>query len=205
MKHLLLLFTAFTLLSCSKDELHGPNQLKNGQVVELLVNHNYGSTEDILLQLPNKVAAGAYLSGFEERQPGYSYRVKARFVFTENPPEDGSSYWFEFMDILNKDKYTGNDDFQIELIRSYVVGGPIIQLNKKGNDYFFQTEKLQLTPANETVKGQLEEIWQHAQAIREKQPGQDPTPKWKSIKANVVHDKQFFGKAYSVQNIHFEL
>ncbi|WP_432709995.1 hypothetical protein [Pedobacter sp.] len=203
MKHLLLLVIAFSLLSCTKEELHGPNQLKNGQVVELLVNHNYASTEDILLQLPNKVPAGASLMGFEERQPGYSYRVKARFVFTENPPQDGSAYWFEFMDILDKNQYTGHDAFQLELIQSHVPGGPTLLLNKKGNDYFFKSEKVQLTPANETIKAQLEEIWQHAQSLREN-PGQAQLPKWKSIKANVSHDKQYFGKAYLVQNIHFE-
>jgi hypothetical protein len=203
MKHLLLLFIAFSLISCAKEELHGPNQLKNGQVVELLVDHKYGSTEDILLQLPNKVAAGASLMGFEERQPGYSYRIKARFVFTEDPPQDGSAHWFELMDILEKDQYTGNDAFHIQLIQSYVPGGPTLLLSKKGNEYFFQSEKIQLTPANETVKGQLEEIWQNALAIRDN-PTQPPTLKWKSIKANVVHDKQLIGKAYSIQNIHFE-
>ena len=201
MKHLFLLFIAFSLISCDKEDLHGPNKLKDGQVVELLVDHKYGSTEDILIQLPNKVDADAFLRGFEERQPGFSYRVKARFVVADPSLQDAPAYWFELMEIRKKEQYTGNDAFQIELVHAFF--GPALKLSKKGNDYYFHAEKIQLTPANETVKGQLEEIWQNALAIRDN-PTQPPALKWKSIKANVIHDKQLIGKAYSVQNIHFE-
>jgi hypothetical protein len=205
MKHLLLLVIAFSLLSCAKEEdLHGPFKLKDGQVVELLVDHKYGSDADQLLKLPNREAAGAYLSNFEEREPGYTYRVRAVFRYTDDPPQDGVSYWFDFLDIVTKEKYTGNDPFEIELIRAYIPGGPTIHMNKKGNDYFIQADKIQLTYANDVVKSQLEEIWQNALEMRNNAMT-NRVPKWKSVKATVSHDPLKFGSAYLVQKIQFTL
>jgi hypothetical protein len=204
MKHYILLFLAVALLSCAKEDLHGPLKLKNGQVVELLVNHQYGSTEDRILNSSNQEDAGAALINFEDRQPGYTYRVKAKFVFTEDPPQDGPAYWYEFLNIVTKDKYVGNDPFEIELIQAYIPGGPTIQMNKKGSDYFIRSEKIQLTYANDAVRRQLEEIWQNALEMRNNAaPSQ--VPKWKSVKATVSHDPQKFGSAYLVQKIQFTL
>ncbi|MBG6236038.1 hypothetical protein IWX76_002619 [Pedobacter sp. CAN_A7] len=202
MKHYILLFLAVALLSCAKEDLHGPLKLKNGQVVELFVNHQYGSTEDRILKLPNKEDAGAALYYFEDRQPGYTYRVKAKFVFTETPLEDSPSYWYEYLATVAKEKHTGNDPFEIEIIQAYIPGGPTIQMNKKGNDYFIRSDKIQLTYANDAVRSQLEEIWQNALEMRNNYLS-NQFPKWKSVKATVNHDPQKFGSAYLVQKIQF--
>jgi hypothetical protein len=204
MKNLIVLFIALCLMSCAKEDVFGPLKLKNGQEVELLVDHKYGSTDEKLLKLPNKEAAGASLVGFIEREPGYTYRVKARFHNEENPPQDGPSYWFDFLNVISKEQYKGNDAFEIQLIKSYIPGGPFIQMGKQANDYYYVPEKIQLTYANEVVGKQLEEIWQDAREMRENgKPGQ--LPKWKFIRATVVHDQQKFGKAYLVQAIQFVL
>jgi hypothetical protein len=203
MKRFTILFIAVLFGSCAKEELYGPQNLKNGQVVELLVNHQYGATDDKLL-LSNK-DAGASLVGFEERQPGYTYRVKAKFVNTKEPLQDSPSYWFEYLSTVSKDQYKGTDPFEIQLIQSFIPGGPTIQMNKKDNNYYFMGEKIQLTYNTETVKAQLEEIWQNALATREYiSGGAAQIPKWKSVKVTVVHDQQNFGKAYLVQRIQFE-
>jgi hypothetical protein len=202
MKSFTVLFIAIFLLACSKEELHGPLKLKNGQEAELLVDHRYASTNEMLLRLPHKEAAGASLMGFDEREPGYTYRLKAKFHFEENPPQDGPAYWFDFLNIISKEQYKGNDSFEIQFIVSHIPGGPGIQIGKQANDYYFIPEKIQLTYANDSVRGQLEEIWQNAKEMRENgMLGQ--VPKWKSIKATVVHDQQKFGKAYLVQHIQF--
>ena len=204
MKRFLVLFLSVCLMSCAKEELHGPLNLKNGEIVELLVDHQYGSTNDNILKLPNKVAAGADLYNFQERQPGYTYRVKAKFVFTKEPPQDSPSYWYEFVNIVSQEQHKGINPFEIELIRSYIPGGPTIQMSKKGDDYLILSEKVALTSANETIRKQLEEIWQNSLSIRDSAtPGQ--LPKWKSINATVTHDPLKFGKAYLVQQIKFEL
>ena len=202
MKKLLFLFLIFAFVSCKKSERYGPLNLKNGEEVELLVSHRYGADNDLLLKLPGNVDAGASLSGFDEREPGYSYRVKARFNRDEVPLQDGPEYYFVFEKILSKEQYKGNESFPVQLITSYVPGGPVIRLSKTATDYYMIPGKLQLTYANSTIQNELEEIWLNAQEIRANVlNGQ--RPKWKAIKATVVHDPQKFGKAYLVQQIQF--
>jgi hypothetical protein len=202
MKNLLLLFIVSAFVSCKKSERYGPLNLKNGQEVELLVSHRYDAGNDQLLKLPDNVDAGASLSGFDQREPGYSYHVKATFKYDQNPPQDASSYYFVFEKIISQEQYKGTESFPVQLITSYIPGGPVIRLSKTGNDYYLIPGKLQLTYANSTVQNELEEIWLNAQEIRTNwQNGQ--RPKWKAIKATVVHDPQRFGKAYLVQQIRF--
>lgn len=202
MKNLLLFFVCMVFFSCKKDPEYGPLKLKDGQEVELLVDHRYGAVDDILLKLPEKTPAEAYLSGFEQREPGYTYKVKAKFKYNQNPPADGSSYSFEFVEVISKDQYKGTDPFEIRLITSYIPGGPSISLGKTGDDYYYIPEKLQLTYTDSAIQKQLEEIWQNAQEVRANwQLGQKP--KWQAIKATVSHDPQKFGKAYLVQQIIF--
>ena len=202
MKNLLLLFIVFAFVSCKKSERYGPLNLKNGQEVELLVSHRYGADNDQLLKLPGNVDAGASLSGFDQREPGYTYRVKARFNRDEVPLQDGPEYYFIFEKIISKEQYKGSESFTVQLITSYVPGGPVIRLSTTGNDCYQIPGKLLLTYANSTVQNELEEIWLNAQEIRANwQNGQQP--KWKAIKATVVHDPQQFGKAYLVQQIQF--
>ncbi|WP_025146692.1 hypothetical protein [Pedobacter jeongneungensis] len=202
MKKLIVLFLAISFFSCKKEEVYGPFNLKNGQEVELLVDHRYGSDKDLLLKLPEKELAGASITGFDQREIGYTYHVKAKFHHDDNPPQDASSYSFIFTKIVSKEQYKGTESFDIQLITSYVPGGPVIRLSKTGNDYYFIPDKLQLTYANSTVQSQLEEIYQNALEVRANwQKGQ--LPKWKAIKATVTHDPQKFGKAYLLQQIQF--
>ncbi|PWS33278.1 hypothetical protein [Pedobacter paludis] len=201
MKNLIVLLLAICLISCKKEATYGPLNLKDGQQVELLIDHRLGSDKDILLKLPENEQAGASLAGFEQREPGYTYRIRAVFHYDANPPADGSSYYYEFLNVISKEQYKGTESFDIQLIVSYIPGGPIIRLNKQGTDYYF-SDKIQFTLANATVGSQLEEIWKNVQEIRANwQTGQ--RPKWKAIKATVIHDPQKFGKAYLVQKIEF--
>lgn len=200
MKKLLFGVALLFIAACKKENVYGPLQLQNGQVVELSVDHRYAADQDVLLKLPEKAEAGASLVGFNQREPGYSYRIKARFHHDDNPPADGSSDAFEFVDIVSREKYQGTEPFTVQLIVSYIPSGPVIRLNKTANDYYLMQDKLQLTYTDPTVAAQLEEIWQHALYMRAN--WQTVTrPKWSAIKATVVHDPQKFGKAYLVQQL----
>jgi hypothetical protein len=64
-------------------------------------------------------------------------------------------------------------------------------------------EKIQLTYTDPVVGNQLEEIIQHAKAVRESWPVQQ-NPKWKTITATVLNDPSKFGKAYLVQKLDFK-
>lgn len=205
MKYVPLIFFVLFLSACSKQELYGPFKLKNGQEVELLVDHRYSAVDESLLILPQNKPAEMFLSGFQDRKPGYIYRVKARLNANPNPPQDGPDKWFDFVRVVSEEKYQGNEPFEIMLIKSYVIQGPTIFLHKADDKYQYIQDKLELTYTSQEVKGQLEEIWQNALEIRERWElnREQSDPKWKSIKATVTHDPNNFGKAYLVQRIDF--
>lgn len=207
MKHLYLLFAVLFFSACSKEELYGPFKLKNGQEVELLVSHRYESTSDALLIMPQNKEVGMSLHGFPERKPGYTYRVKAKLNVDPNPPQDASDRWFNLTKVISEERYSGNESFDILLIKSYIPGGPFLAMGKKEDQYIYIQDKLELTYANQTVKDQLEEIWQHRLDIYQKWKETKETPvlKWRSIKATVKHDPAKFGKAYQVQHIEFTM
>src|SRR3546814_616391 len=118
------LILLFVCPACSKDDLYGPWKLENGQVVELLVSHRYAGKDAPLLLLPQNEPAQMSLYSFTEREPGYSYRVKARMVVPDVAPQDGPSYHLEFIEVLSREKYEGNESFEISLIQSFIPGGP---------------------------------------------------------------------------------
>lgn len=204
MKYLFLLFSIVFLSACSKEKLYGPYKLKNGQEVELLVDHRYEAANAPVLILPQNEPIYLSIHGFQQRKPGYIYRVKAKLNVDPNPPQDGSDSWFNLTQVISEEKYQGNEAFSILLIKSYIPGGPVISMGKTDNKYYYIQDKLELTYANQTVKDQLEEIWQNSLEIRNKNAKGEPAyPKWKSITANVTHDPANFGKAYLVQRIEF--
>lgn len=206
MKYVSLILLIVVFSACSKDELYGPFKLKNGQEVELLVDHRYGAENTSLLILPQNEPIDLSLYGFDSRKPGYTYKVKAKLNVSENPPQDGPDKWLDFSRVISEEKYQGNEAFTILIIKSYVPGGPTINLLKKGEQYEYVPDKLALSYANQTVKAQLEEIWKHQLEIRESWNNKvSILPKWKSIKATVTHDPNNFGKAYLVSKIEFSL
>lgn len=131
-------------------------------------------------------------------------KVKAKVHLDRSDPpiQDGASHWLNFMEIISKEKYEGNEPFEIGIIQSYVPGGPVIRLVKEGESYFF-SPNIQLTFHDEAIGDQLEEIWEHNQEIRDAYTtdGDYKEPKWKSIRATVTHDPDNFGKAYLVSHI----
>lgn len=206
MKYIYILFAVVVFSACSKDDI-GPMGLRNGQEVEVIIDHRYGAIDDRPLLLPNKMPAGYDIHGFNEREPGYIYKVRAKVHLDRNDPpvQDAASHWLNFMEIISKEKYEGDESFEIALIQSYVPGGPTIMLRKVEDLYYFISEKLTLTSANEEIERQLEEIWQHQEEIRHAYMEKDIplNLKWRSITATVTHDSENFGKAYLVSEIEF--
>jgi hypothetical protein len=205
MKKLYVIILVFVLYACKKEDKYAPHDLKNGEEVELLVDHRYEALNEQLLLLPQGNNTELSLHGFDQRKPGYTYRVKAKFHFEKEPPMDASDRWFDFISVIKEEKYQAADSFEIALIQSPGFGGPIIVLQKTGNQYYYLYDKVQLTYTNQAVQDQLEEIWQNAVAVQ--QSYQTATPirsfKWKAIKATVTHDPANFGRAYLVSSIQF--
>lgn len=205
MKYLYLLLAVVFLSACAKEELIGPAKLKNGQEVEVLVSDRYGAMDDPLLLLPSNKPAEMSLAGFSEREPGYTYRVRAKVVKPAEPLMDGPSYWLNFVKVVTKEKVVVSVPFDLALIQSLVPGGPFIRLRKEDGK-FYMDDKVMLTYANDEVRNQLEEIWAFNNFIFESWQNTKTVPpmKWKAISATVTHDAQQFGKAYLVSKIEFK-
>ncbi len=203
MKHIYLLFAAFILSACSKEDVYSPWNLKNGQEVEVLVSHRYGAINDDVLMLPQNKSAEMPLFYFNDREPGYTYRVKAKMVAEKVPPQDGSAYHLSHIETISKEKYDGDELFQLNLIQSHVPGGPVIVLLKEEEKYMFHSN-IQLTYTDIEIENQLEEIWQNREEIYQDYQDKIYTePKWRYIQATVSHDPDNFGKAYVVSHIEF--
>ncbi|WP_104382825.1 hypothetical protein [Sphingobacterium sp. HMA12] len=202
MKHILLLLTVFIFSACSKEKGYGRFNLKEGQEVELLVSHRYGSINDQPLLLPQNESPELPLSGFEDREPGYNYKVKAKMVPYKGPElmDGGPSDVLQFIKIISKEKYTDNEIFEISLIRGIIPSPDVVILRKEGNKYFINIgTTIHLSYSDEIVGEKLEEIWQ---AIKQNvNTGNRPVSKWKSIRATVSHDSKNFGKTYLVSKI----
>jgi hypothetical protein len=206
MKCFYLLLAVLILAACSKEKVYGPLKLKNGQEVEVLVSHRYGSIDDQILVLPQNASPQMPLSGFTDREPGYNYRVKAKMVAAQGPPmqDGGPADNLQFISVISKEKYDGNTPFKLALIQSYVPGGPVIMLRKQDGQYHFIPEKITLTYADDEVRKQLEEIWQYNEALQEDYlNGGTLVMKWRTITATATHDPEKFGKAYLVSHIEF--
>ena len=203
MKYIYFIFAILFLAACSKEQTYGPWSIKNGQEVEVLVSHRYGAINDALLLLPQNKPAEMSLYHFTDREPGYSYRVKAKMIAEKVPPQDGPSYHLQYIKTFRQEKYEGSESFELELIQSYIPGGPVIVLQKEEGQYQFQSN-IQLTYDKVEIGNQLEVIWQHSEEIKQNAKNEIITePKWRSIRASVSHDPNNFGRAYKVSHIEF--
>ena len=198
----MLLLGAVSLLSCKKDNADNPSGFKDGEEVELLVDHRFASENDVLLTLPKSTPTYLWLDGFQDREPGYNYRVKARFYREKEVIMDAPSYYFKFVKVISKTQTKETGSFKIQIIQSPIPSGPHIQLFMRDGNYYFKNGSVQVTAADDIVRNQLKEIYEHAEAIRANGP---PTIKlkWTTIEATVIHDPLKFGKAYQVQSFKF--
>lgn len=76
-------------------------------------------------------------------------------VVSETPPQDGPAYHFDFIKIINSERYEGNEVFDIALIQSHEPGGPTIMLGKRNGSYDFIPEKITLNYTNQSVHDKL--------------------------------------------------
>lgn len=192
----LLLLTAVFFTACSKNKIN-PDNLRNGQEVELFLDHYTTAFRlGVFLNMPGREKiAEPHVANFNEREPGYTYVVKAKVVRPAEPPMDGSSYWFVYLRTIRKDKYTDPTPFQLPLFESAGVGATF-SLRKDGDKFYYGTYLL--SAADEKAAKDL-------QTAYDKRPNPaDPTT-WRDIqtKLQVVHDPANFGKGYQVLTVIF--
>lgn len=206
MKYIYLLLTLCMFSACSKEEGYGPYKLKDGQEVELLISHRYDAMGDLPLLAAQKAYPGLSLAGFDSREPGFNYLVKAKMVVYSGPVmmDGGPSDHLNFVKVISKEKYAGNESFELSLVRSIVPGPNFVTLYKEGDLYFYITafgSKIQLSYTDVQVGEQLAEIWEFNKNNFSYNNAPSIPSKWKSIVATVTHDPENFGKAYLVSQL----
>jgi len=196
MKHFYsLFFIAFLLMACSKDkfDLSDP---KNGQEVELFLDHyTTGGDSRVFLNTDKKEAAYTYVDKFTEREMGYTYIIKAVVVKPKEPLMDGPSYWFEYKKTIHQDKYQGRDTFALPLFAS---AGPFsfFCLRKEAEQYYYNGAPL--TVFDSQVKADFDK------AIEQGPPLLNTASTARStMTLRVQHDPNNYTKGYLVYKVTF--
>lgn len=196
MRYLSLLFIALLALGCSKDKFN-PDNPKNGQIVELFVDHYSAYGSSTLFVLPKNEASSLNLRGFDQRNLGYTYKVKARFVIEKQPPMDGADRWFDFIEVISKERYTNTAPFEISL-KFHDLFGTALALGKENNDFKYMGYTLK--PENEAAKKQLEDIY----LLKTKFQQDIEYSRLNDVKAVVTHDPANWEKGYLVRSVRIE-
>jgi len=194
MKHVYL-FLSFTLLlaACSKDDEFDRLNPKNGQVVELFVDHYIsGSDQRIFLNADRKETLGTYVDKFPARELGYTYVIKAKVVVPSAEIMDVPSYWFDYISSIRKDKYEGQDTLTLPIYGA-VGPFPAVFVRKDADQYLYSMG--QLTAADNTVKANLDSAIAKAGVLLAQQPPAKPGALY------VKHDPNNYGKGYIVYRV----
>ncbi|MFC4213192.1 hypothetical protein ACFOWA_18510 [Pedobacter lithocola] len=187
MRYLPLIFLIAILFGCSK-------QSENGKIVELYVDHYEQAGKQMIYSLPEKSPITTYLEGFNERELGYTYKVKAQIYKPEVAPQDGPDRWYVFMKVISKEIFSSTEPFEISLKTSSLFATPLaIRLQ---NQIFYYGNYI-LTPENDAVRKQLEEVI----ALKNKLDTDAKYAATVLINATVVHDPNNRRNGYLVKSV----
>ncbi|WP_316830798.1 hypothetical protein [Pedobacter aquatilis] len=187
MRYLPLLLLTLLSFGCKKGA-------ENGKVVELFVDHYAVSGQQMIYTLPEKTLASTYLEGFDERELGYTYKVRATVYIPDVAPMDGPSRWYKFVKVISKDIYTGTEPFDISLKTNNIFATTIAF--RLDNQVFYYGNYI-LRPENDAVKKQLEDVL----ALRQKFETDSGYAAKVLIDATVVHDPNNRSNGYLVKSV----
>ena len=206
MRNLLLLLIALSIAACSKDEFDS-SAPKKGQKAELFVDHYSDVRNQMIFLSPQKTISPLPLSGFSERELGYTYTVKAVVDVNDVPVmDDGVNSWFKYTGVISKERYTRQDPFEIGLVYRIGFGGSggNLAITKEGTQFLYGAVGT-LRPANEQIRQQLEEYLSKEKLITNSVDYQQYQLYLSKLdlKAIVIHDPENYGKGYLLQEIRY--
>ena len=193
MKHFYLLFSiALLFMACSKDDFD-PTKPKNGQVVELFVDHyRTGSDFRVSLNKDRNEKLYTHVDHFDGRELGYTYVIQAKVVVAPRDLMDAPSYWFDYIKTVRKDKYQGQDTIALPLFE-FIAPTEAFLLRKGGDKYYYSGYPL--SPVDDAVKTKLEEALLKGQELL---TAAGPV---KQMTIYVKHDEGNYGKGYMVYRV----
>lgn len=196
MKHLYLFISAALLLiACSRDDdKFDPSKPKNGQVVELFIDHyTTGWGPRIFLNTNREELLNSDIHNLPERQLGYSYVIRAKVLAPSNPPMDGYAYTFDYITTIRKDKYEGQDTLALPMFYSAIYSIPVL-LRKEAGQYYYADYPVRAADA--AAGTALDSAIRRApQLLLQSGP--------RSITLYAKHDPENFGNGYVVYRVAF--
>ena len=190
MRYIPILLIILLSFGCSKESINP----KDGQIVELFVDHYAETSNQRISLLPGKELITTYLEGFDERELGYTYKVRARTFYPKVPPQDGPNNWFIFEKVLSKEVYNSTEPFNISLKYNGLFGSGIAFAFR---NQVFEYGNYTLKPENDAVKKQLEEVL----LLRSKLESDYQYAIKVIINAEVIHDPSNRSKGYIVKSV----
>lgn len=191
MKHFyLVLSVALLCMACSKDKFDRSDP-KNGQEVDLFLDHyTTGTDVRVFYDKDKKESTHTYVDKFSDRELGYTYMIRAKVVRPKDPPQDGASYWFEYIRTISSDKYQGTDTLAFPL---FGASGPFnyFCLRKEAGKYYYNT--FPLTAFDDQVKEDLAKALETGPSLMETWP--------RSMTIYVLHDPANYTKGYIVYKV----
>lgn len=205
MRKLIILFIAISLAACSKDEFN-PSNPRSGQKADLFLDHYSDVRDRRVFLLPDRSPSPLSLGGFEERQPGYTYKVRAQvYKSPQVVMDDGVNSWFEYVEVISKEKYTGTEPFEIGLVYPWgFESGGGLAVSKEG-ELFKYGGGGNLRPANAAIAQQLESFIVREKDIVNSEDYREYREYLRTLalRAVVSHDPENWGNGYLVHEIKF--
>ena len=167
MKHLYLLVAlALFFVACRKDNFDANNP-RNGQIISLFADHyTTGGDGRYFLHPDKKEKLYTFVENFQ-REPGYTYLIKAKVVRPDQPLQDGPSYWFEYIATIAKEKYVGKDTLTLPVF-GFIAPSEGVFLRKENDTLFYQGMKLK--PNDDKVKATMDSIYTAVPTLIQKFP-----------------------------------
>ncbi|MBV8251325.1 MAG: hypothetical protein JO154_01860 [Chitinophaga sp.] len=165
MKHLYLLVAlALLFVACRKENSDSP---KDGQIMSVFVDH-YATGGDgrYFLNADKKVKLYTFIHDFQ-REPGYTYIIKAKVVRPKEPLQDGPGYWLEYLATIYKEKYEGKDTLTLPVF-GFVAPSEAVFLRKENATLFYLGTKL--IPNDNKVQATLDSIYTAVPTLIQKFP-----------------------------------
>lgn len=182
MKKLIIASALFLLFqSCSKE--FDPDDFRDGQVVTIYVDHyRSGFDNRIFSDTHLTQSLGTYITGFDNRELGFRYAVKARARKHPHPVMDAPQYWFEYISTISKTR-VDNEIFSISL--TYTTLEYVVAVSKDNERYLYHNV-YELKPENDEVAAKLDEVIAHREAVNTGQY-------YVAASASVSHDPDNWG------------
>ncbi|ATL49244.1 hypothetical protein COR50_19845 [Chitinophaga caeni] len=189
------LILLFLLSACSKGGFD-PSDPDDGDVVNLFLDHySQGADAQIYLNSDRTRQVGTSLTGFPERQIGYTYIVKAVVEMAPKGTQDGPLYTFRYMKTYASEKRMDTAMFPLRVLNSQLFG--VSSLISKDSSGYKYSGKYSLRLNNTDMESKLDQLIDSIGNLKRY------NGEFGQSNILVNHDPENYGEGYVVYKINY--